>query len=179
MSYNIIDEFADIFYKPFSNTEILLNLTFLLLIGIVLYIFYWDLINRKVKLISKCKNNINKNNTTGGYYIINAKDSANNNLYTLKYDMVTNKPSVDCSCTPGNYINNFQNIKIYDPDKKETIAVNTNCPCDKTYDLLASEHYYNGEPFLLKYMYDNNPYNNDMFSQDQINYPYPMFPNKN
>lgn len=178
MSYNIIDEFNDIFYKPFSSYEILLNITFLLIIGIIFYIFYWDLINRKVKSISKCKNNINKNNTTGGVYVINAKDDANNNLYSIKYDMVTNKPSIDCKCTPGTYMNTFKNIKIYDPDKEETIGINNNCSCDKTYELNANNHYYNGEPFLLKYMYDNNPYNNG-YDQSQIKYPFPIFPNNN
>jgi len=156
-SFDILNNIVDLFNKPITFNEILLNFFFILIIGIILYIIYWDLLNKKAFKNSNCKANVIQNGAAGnsGYYYLNATDKNNNNLLNIKYDMNTKKPSLECGCVEGNIQNDITNIKIYDNKTNKSYSIDQKCFCEKTYDT-SHVLYYTGEPFLVKYMYDNS-----------------------
>lgn len=164
---NFIDDIFFVLTKSITLSEILLNVSFLLILGIISYIFYWDIINKQVFKSSKCKNNINLINSEGSYYYVNAKDTNNNYLYDVRYDKVTKASYVDCKCPEGNAINSFKNIKIFDvhgANGKKHVNKNKSCNCDKSYvvDPLTNNNiYYSGDQFLIDYMENNNNLSSD------------------
>lgn len=159
---NFIDDIFFVLTKSITFSEVLLNVSFLLILGIISYIFYWDIINKQVFKSAKCKNNINLINSEGSYYYINAKDNNNNYLYDIRYDKTTKKSYIDCKCPEGNAINNFKNIKIFDihaTNEQKNVNKNKSCNCDKTYTvnpLTNNNIYYSGDQFLVDYMENNN-----------------------
>ena len=186
-NYTLIKDINDIFNKPYTLIELLLNIFFLLIIFIISYIFYWDIINTNAIKNSHCNANISALNTKGGYYYVYANDSQNNKLFNIQYDKTNNEPNAVCACNPGTYINKFEGIKLYDINNKQITSTNLQCSCDKVYHNPVvdspNDYYYSGEPFLLKFMYDNNPYTGvgcekeNCYTQPSGNYHEPQFPN--
>lgn len=181
---NFIDDIYFILTKSITLSEILLNISFLLILGIISYIFYWDIINKQVFKSSKCKNNVNLINSEGSYYYVNVKDTNNNYLYDIKYDKTTKEASIDCKCTPGNYINNFKNIKVFNKNGnngQKNINKNKPCNCDKNYiiDPLTNNNiYYSGNQFLVDYMENNNNLSSDQSYFIDTNNNNSIFPMK-
>ena len=55
----IINEFYNIFNRKQTFFEIILNLSFILILVVIAIIFYWDSINRSIIKNSRCKVMIN------------------------------------------------------------------------------------------------------------------------
>lgn len=148
----IINSFNDILTKKYSFLEILLNVSFILIIGLILYIFYWHNINRKIAKINRCKINLN---SEGGIYNLYGIHNQTK-IYKVRYDNSTkHNASIDCSCPIGNIPNKFK-IPIYDAETKNTEIYDKYCVCDKYYDTSENNAiYYDGDPFLIDY-YKNN-----------------------
>lgn len=181
-----IDSIYYVLTKKITFMEVALNLSFLLIVGIIIYIYYWDLINKQVFSSSKCKNNINIINNSESYNYVNAKDVNNNNLYAIKYDKNTKTPIVNCTCSFGNVVNNFKNIKVYDSsgtNGQKNKNIYKSCNCDKTYitdPLSQTNIYYSGDQFLVNYMQNNNSLDTTesyfIDKTDISNYYIPLFP---
>ena len=60
----LINKFYDIFNKQQTIFEIILNLSFVLILFIIAFIFYWDSINRSVINTSRCKAIIKNDDST-------------------------------------------------------------------------------------------------------------------
>jgi len=152
---SLLYRFNNIFNKDFSFFEILLNLSFILIICFIIYIVYWNLLNRKIANINRCKINLN---SAGNYYNISSHYN-NKKMYSINYQTGdTHNVSVNCSCPYGNIANSFK-IPLYNHNKKEMQIINKHCLCDNFYNLNSSDTKnnirYSGDEFLTNY-YSNN-----------------------
>lgn len=142
----------------YSIYELILNVSFIIIIFVILYIVYYYYINNKAFQNSTCKSTININNNDDYYYLF-VKDNNDNDLYNIKYNMKNKKPTIECACKPGNVINNFTNIKLYDKNNSHchnNIDNKYACNCDNDYSSDNPDLLYSGDPFLVNYMNNNN-----------------------
>lgn len=151
----ILNRFNNIFNKDFSFFEILLNLSFILIISIIIYIIYWNLLNRKIANINRCKINLN---SVGNYYNVSTHYN-NKKLYSINYETGdTRNVTVNCSCPSGNIANTFK-IPVYNQTKDEMKFIDKYCLCDEYYNFNSVDAKKNinfvGDDFLTDY-YKNN-----------------------
>lgn len=155
----IINKINDVLSKPISPFELLLNLSFIIIIAIIIYILYWHFIYRKIAKINRCKINLN---STGSIYNLYAYHGPNK-IYNVNYDTTTNhNASVNCLCPQGNIPNNFK-IPIYNSTTDKTEIITKYCNCDKYYNTTEKNKiYYDGDNFLINYY--NTNYDNTLSS---------------
>lgn len=148
----MINSINNVLTRGFSSFEFLLSTSFILIICLIIYIFYWHYINRSISKLNRCKINLNSD---GGLYSMYALYDQTK-IYKIKYDNTTNhNVSIDCSCPNGNVPNTFK-IKAYNTNTDTTETVNKYCTCDKYYDSENSKRiYYSGDDFLTDFHKNN------------------------
>lgn len=158
MFLSIINNFTNAFSKGFTVIEIIMNVSFILIILLIIYIFYWHSINRKVAKLNRCKINLN---TEGSIYNIYVKHKQTK-LYKIKYDNTDdNNVTVDCVCPVGNMPNKFE-VKAYNKRKNKVESANKYCNCDKFYNLNDKNALnYSGDDFLVDYYKNKDNLNNN------------------
>ncbi len=142
----------NVFSNGFSTYELLLNVSFLLILGLIIYIFYWHSINRNIAKINRCKINLNSGGDTFSIYGIYDQTK----VYKVNYDTANNNNvTINCSCPAGNTLNTFK-VKAYNAETDRTETIRKHCICDRYYNT-DDKHkfYYNGDSFLVDY-YTNN-----------------------
>lgn len=156
------------FQEGFSLWEIGLNLLFICIVIIFSLILYWDSINRQVSRTSRCKRQMDIYNKNKGVYIINASDKAKQPLYKISYDTNQKNINVECACKGGNFVNEFNGIKVKDMRGNKDTQVDKVCSCDKFYNtgIINENILYDGEPGILRYMTTGNSdfFDNVLFS---------------
>ena len=157
MYETIINSFSDILTRGFSTYELLLNISFILIIGLIIFIFYWHNINRQIAKLNRCKINLNSEGSGSIYNLYTFYDQTK--LYKIRYDNTTkHNVSIDCTCPSGNIPNKFE-VPVYNIEKQELQKFNKYCVCDKSYDLTEKNKIHvNGDGFLTAY-YQNYDYN--------------------
>lgn len=165
---NILNYITNIFKYKYTFSEFFLNSFFICIISFVLFIIYWDTINRKVSNVSRCKDKIkflsDKNKTKS----VNVKDENNNDLYNISYNESTKDYSINCTCPTGNKLNVFQNINVYDINSDNVNKRTTkdkNCYCDNKYTYQKDKAIYTGNSTLVQFMGYNTPadFTRDLF----------------
>ena len=148
----MISSVYNVLTKGFTSFEFLLNTSFILILFLIIYIFYWHYINRSIAKINRCK--INLNSDAGLYNMYVLYDQTK--IYRIKYDNTTNhNVSIDCSCPPGNVPNTFK-VKAYDSQTDSVQTVNKYCTCDKFYNAdNTNKIYYSGDDFLTDFHKNN------------------------
>ena len=143
---------VNVLSNGFSSFELLLNVSFLLILCLIIYIFYWHSINRNIAKINRCKINLNSGGGTFSIYGIYDKTI----LYNVKYDTANNNNvTITCSCPTGNTPNTFK-VKAYNTETARTETIKKHCICDRYYNTDDNRNfYYNGDSFLVDY-YSNN-----------------------
>jgi hypothetical protein len=155
MYKSVINSLNEVLTKKISSFELLLNVSFVLIIGLIIFIFYWHNINWKVAKLNRCKINLN---SEGSIYNLYASYDQTK-LYKVRYDNSTkHNASIDCACPSGNIPNTF-NIPAYNTETRETEIIKKYCICDKYYDTTEKNKiHYNGDNFLVDFYstkYDN------------------------
>lgn len=127
----IFDDIYIIIAKKQSFFEFILNLTFILIVLIIIVILYWDNINRNIISKGRCKININNSDVT---FNVNIKKKADNtNLVNISYDNSSeHKVKLDCICPAGNTPNNF-NVPVWIPEENKVRNLQKICYCDNNY----------------------------------------------
>ena len=153
----------------FSVWEIGLNILFICIIIISSMILYWDSINRQVSKTSRCKRQMDIFNRNKGIYIINATDKTKKPLYTISYDTNQKNINIECACKTGNFVNEFNGIKIKNMRTNKDIQKDKVCSCDKFYNtgVINENILYDGEPGVVRYMTTGNSdfFDNVLFSE--------------
>jgi hypothetical protein len=129
----IIKEFYNIFNRKQTFFEIILNLSFILILAIITTIFYWDSINRSIIRTSRCKVMINSDDNSFFKLDVLTKEHRDK-LYSITYDNSKNhNAKIDCTCKSGTTANNF-NVIYYDyKDDKIVRDYYKSCMCDQDY----------------------------------------------
>lgn len=165
----IIDGIYNVISQKHTFFELLLNITFVLIIFLLIVIFYWDSINRSIIKKNRCKIHINNEDKN---YNVEVIDSKNNKLLKISYDN-SNKHNykVDCLCPVGDVVNKFNNFYVYNNDIKKTEQGEKFCKCDKEYanDFGEENNYrYIGDQFLMDYYGDIN---NNHYKSYELKFP--------
>jgi hypothetical protein len=162
----LINDFYNILNTKQTMFELLLNLTFILILLIIGVIFYWDNINRKIINTSRCKIIMNNEDNVFNMDIYNSDMSTK--LLTVNYDNTKkHNVKIDCACPAGNTVNKFD-VPYYDyVDQKINTTNEKYCKCDRDYKTgidTVSKYKFAGEPFLTDYyekIYTELPSNNN------------------
>lgn len=129
----IFDDIFIIITKKQSLFEFFLNLTFVLIIFIIIVLLYWDSINRSIINNGRCKININNTDVNYNLEFYN-KPQGNTNIFNISYDGTPkHNLKVDCACPIGETPNKFQ-VPIYDYESKKINKIDKFCYCDAKYD---------------------------------------------
>lgn len=182
----LINKFYDIFNKQQTIFEIILNLSFVLILFIIAFIFYWDSINRSVINTSRCKAIIKNDDSTYTVNFYLDKETKKNKLYSISYDNTRNhniKISCEGSCSKSSSEGTKNNIRIpYFDYKEQKIdgSYSKICYCDKDHRLDGDDNYVNhqslgmdGDEFLADYyktFYKNMPLNPTDYN-DKLYFP--------
>lgn len=140
-------------WAPHDITEIVLYIAIVVIIVILIRLFHYNSIQRKVVTTSRCL----REKTQGkrnGIYSVTATNYRNDPLYKVHYDLNAKSYAVECACKEGQTVNNFRDIPVYDlrdPANPNKTIGNKVCQCD---GLLTSNPrtYYNGYPGVVRYM---------------------------
>lgn len=128
----IFDDIYIIIAKKQSLFEFILNLTFVLIIFLLLTILYWDNINRSIINNGRCKIAINNSDLTYNLKVYN-KEKNNTNIFDISYDGTKeHNVKIDCSCPVGNKPNQFS-IPIHNQKDNIDYKVEKICYCDDDY----------------------------------------------
>ena len=161
----MINNFNNVFSKGFSTIEILMNISFILIIFLIIYIFYWHTINRNIAKLNRCKINLN---SQGSIYTIYGKQKQTK-LYKIKYDNTdAHNVSVDCVCPAGKMPNKFE-VRAYDSIDGKWKKADKYCNCDKYYNINNNNLDFYGDDFLVD-NYNKNK-NKNLGSIDKLVFP--------
>ena len=130
----LFDDIFIIIAKKQSLFEFFLNLSFVLIIFIIVVILYWDSINRSIINNGRCKIKIDNSDVTYNLEFYNTERN-NTNIFNISYDGDVDKHNVkvDCACPVGETPNNFK-VPVYDYNTKRVSKINKFCYCDTKYD---------------------------------------------
>ena len=150
----IIDDIFVIISKKQTLFEFLLNLSFVLIIFIVIVIFYWDSINRSIIHNSRCKVSIDNTDAT---YNLKVSNKDNVNLFDISYDNTDQKNvKIDCACPIGEQINKFE-IPYYNKKDEKIDQLYKYCYCENNYNydrINLNNHILDGDAFMVDYYKD-------------------------
>ena len=164
---SLLYKFNNIFNKDFSLFEILLNSSFILIICLIIYIVYWNLLNRKIA------------NIIDNYYNVSSHYN-NKKMYSINYQIGDNKNvKVNCSCPYGNIANTFK-IPVYNNTTNQMEVIDKYCMCDDYYNINSTDGKkhttYSGDNFLTSYYTDNYDIELGILKNPNynINFPSPL-----
>jgi len=147
-----IDDIFTIISKKQTLFEFLLNLSFVLIIFVIIMIFYWDSINRSIINNNRCKVSIDNSDLTYNLQVSN-KNKDNANIFNISYDN-THNIKIDCSCPVGETLNKFE-FPYYNNVNKKNDNIIKYCYCAKDYQYINNTNLTNleldGDAFLVDY----------------------------
>ena len=128
----LFDDIYMIMMKKQTIFEILLHLTFILIIFLLIVIFYWDTIKRNILKTARCK--ITMDNSDSQFNVRFFDKNTNSSIININYDNTkTHNYKIDCVCPKGNELNNFKDIPVFNSDTKKVERIDKICYCDDNY----------------------------------------------
>jgi len=158
---SLFDDIYNVLTQKHTFYEFILNLTFILIIFIIIIVFYWDSINRNIIKTGRCR--VTLDNTDNMFNMSIYDKSNNTQILNISYDNTPqHKHDVSCACPKGDYVNKFENIPIYNVKDDKFEGVTKYCYCDNEnytdniYDNQVNQFNYNdivldGDTFLVNY----------------------------
>lgn len=151
------------FFKKFVSMptigEVILFAVIAALLILVIRIFHYTEIRRRVQAESRCYRE--KNSMQNGRYVVLAKNPQNRPMYSVSYDLGASKYAVECACKSGENINTFKNILVYDPISKQKRTVDKNCSCETNFINNGddpSKAFYSGHSGVIRFMLSGGQY---------------------
>jgi len=130
----------------------ILILLFAIFMCLIIFIIVYDTIKLNVMNNSRCKYYKGSKDKKKEYII--AKDTSDQKMFKIKYDLENKSSELTCSCTKGIILNKFKEIQLYAFDGEPTKYVDKDCLCNT--DLSTQKRNYYGNPQLVRYMYNKN-----------------------
>lgn len=128
----LFDDIYMVMMKKQTIFEIMLHISFILIIFMLIFIFYWDTIKRNVIKTSRCKLTLDNSDNMFNLRIFDK--NTNTSVININYDNTKNHNyKIDCVCPTGNELNTIKRIPIYNNETKTTDYIEKNCYCDKNY----------------------------------------------
>ena len=128
----LFDDIYMVMMKKQTIFEILLHLTFILIIFLLIVIFYWDTIKRNILKTARCK--ITMDNSDSQFNVRLFDKNTNSSIININYDNTKKHNSkIDCVCPRGNELNHFKDIPVFNSDTKKVEKQDKICYCDDNY----------------------------------------------
>ena len=118
----------------------------------IIFLFHYNSIQTEVRA-GRCYK-LQDDNALLGTYTIRAKNSRNEDLYKIDYNLDSKSFNLKCACKPGNVVNDFNDINVYDISQTppSNRVLNTICNCAKPMLGPDKTVYYSGYPGIVRYM---------------------------
>jgi hypothetical protein len=159
----LFDDIYNVLTQKHTLFEFLLNLSFILIIFIIIIVFYWDSINRNIIKTGRCR--VTLDNTDSMFNMSVYDKNNNTQLLNISYDNTENhKYDISCTCPKGDYVNKFENIPIYNVKDDTFEGVTKYCYCD---DEKYAENIYDND--LTKFKYNDIILDGDSFLVNYYN----------
>lgn len=145
-------------WAPHDVNELILYLAIVVIIVVLIRLFHYNSIQRKVVTTSRCLREKTQGKR-GGIYSVKASNHTNDPMYSVHYDLNAKSYSVECACKEGKTVNAFTDIPVYDlrdPGNPHKTIAKKYCQCDK-YLTTNPRVYFTGYPGIVRYMNNKDP----------------------
>jgi len=149
---DVSSKITDFVFKEIGLINLILIFFFAIFISLTLFIIIYDSIQLDVLKNSRCKYYKGTKSKNKEYII--AKDTNNQKMFKITYDLENKSSELTCACTKGIIVNKFKDIQLYAFDDEPTKYVDKECLCNT--DLSTTQKHYYGNPQLVRYMYNKN-----------------------
>ena len=128
----LFDDIYMVMMKKQTIFEILLHLSFILIVFLLIVIFYWDTIKRSILKTSRCR--ITLDNSDNQFNIRFFDKNTNSSIININYDNTKkHNYKIDCVCPTGNELNIIKDIPVFNSETKKVERIDKNCYCDENY----------------------------------------------
>lgn len=128
----LFDDIYMVMMKKQTLFEILLHLSFILIVSLLIIIFYWDTIKRNILKTSRCR--ITLDNSDNQFNVRFFDKNTNSSIININYDNTKkHNYKIDCVCPTGNELNVIKDIPVYNNEIKVVEKVDKICYCDDNY----------------------------------------------
>ncbi len=143
---------------PKDFTEAILFTISISLIVIIVMLFHYTNINRRIINESRCYIEKQDSNIGSGIYKVTAYTSNGDELYEVLYDIGAKTYVINQKCEEGT-IQNKVTVRVYDLQRRMVDKVDKILSCTKNYELNIKIPYYRGDPALVRFMeYGNSEF---------------------
>lgn len=136
---------------PKDFTEAILFIISIALIVIIVMLFHYTNINRRIVNESRCYLEKQASTMGSGIYKLTAYTSNGDELYEIVYDIGAKTYVINQKCPEGS-IQNKTTIRVYDLKRRTVDKIDKIFPCTKNYELNIKTPYYRGDPSLVRFM---------------------------
>jgi hypothetical protein len=138
-------------WLPKDLTEIILFVTTITLIVIIINLFHYSGINRRVRRESRCYREQNESVVGRGIYKVTAVSTTGDDIYEVIYDIESRTYNIIQKCEEGT-IQNKVMIRVYDLNRRMVDKVEKIFLSNKNYELNIKAPYFKGDPGLVRFM---------------------------
>lgn len=136
---------------PKDITEIILFSITIILIVIIVNLFHFSNINRRVKKQSRCYREKSESVVGRGVYKVTAVSVSGDDIYEVVYDVEAKSYNIIQKCEEGP-IQNKVTIRVYDLNRRTIDRVDKIFSSSKNYELNIKAPYFKGDPGLVRFM---------------------------
>lgn len=153
----LVHKFVTTVTTPPTVHEVAVYVMITVVFVIVLVLFHYSEIQRRVRTMSRCYQEKLKV-TTGGKYVVLASTKSGKPVYKVSYDFTAKQFDIESACTSGNNIITVPSIRVYDLKTNKVATIkNYIFKCDQGFDQQELEKlYYSGYPDLVRFMNDRS-----------------------
>jgi hypothetical protein len=150
---NILRKIKKILVKwlPKDITEIILYTISIILIVLIVNLFHFSNINRRVRRESRCYREQNESVVGKGIYKVTAVSTIGDDIYEVIYDIESRTYNIVQKCEEGT-IQNKVFIRVYDLNRRSVDKIEKIFLSNKNYELNLKLPYFKGDPGLVRFM---------------------------
>ena len=152
-------------WVPRSFSEVFLFIITVAIVIIVVTLFHYTSIQRRVKKESRCYRDALLNRPGVGVYVLKGYASSGEEVFEIEYDIGAKKYTVNQKCTPGNVQNKVE-IPVYDISTRTTQTMEKVFNCEVDFQLQnGASVVWGGYPELVRFaQYMNTDFFDRMLS---------------
>lgn len=143
---------------PSSFRELFIFIVLILFTIILVRLLHHNSIQRHIRKNSRCYRS-RVQGVKNGVYSVMARNERNEPMYRVNYNLGSNNYDLECDCKPGNTVNRFENIKVYDardPSNPVKRIPEKLCQCATDLNPKGTRVYYSGYPGVVRFMNNND-----------------------
>lgn len=138
-------------WLPVDFTEVILFIVTIVIIVVMVNLFHYSSINRRMRNTSRCYREKNESIVGKGIYKVTAVSTIGDEIYEVTYDIESRTYNIVQKCEEGT-IQNKVMIRVYDLNRRTVDKVEKIFLSNKNYELNIKAPYFKGDPGLVRFM---------------------------